>query len=225
MYKYVGLYLAVVLLVLSGCASETQPEANNPSEVSTPPAIDFTADICSGQAPLTVSFSAVSADEISQWHWDFGDGQFDSIKQPVHIFSSPGKYTVTLTAMGPGGSSKEIKVDYIEVDDAIIGWEEAGDYIGQYKIISGVIVGTYYAEDVKGKPTFLNFHMPYEGYFTCVIWGSDRAKFNREFPPNPETYFMDKQVLVSGLIEEYPEGSGDPEVILRDTKQIELLNK
>jgi len=225
MYKYAFLCLAVVLVVLSGCAGETQPEVSATLEVSTPPAVDFIADIREGQAPLTVSFSTVSAGEITNWHWDFGDGQFDSIQQPVHTYSSGGIYTVCLTVMGPGGSSTETKVDYISVDDAVIGWEEAGDYIGQHKIISGVIVGTYYAANIRGKPTFLNFHMPYEGYFTCVIWGSDRDKFTQEFSPNPETYFLHKRVLVNGLIEEYPEGSGVPEVILRDTSQIELFNE
>jgi PKD repeat protein len=175
MHKYVGLCLAVTLVVLSGCANETQPEVSTPPQVISPPAIDFTVDVREGKAPLTISFSVISTDEITHCHWDFGDGQFDSIPQPIHTYSSEGKYTVCLTVMGPGGSSTETKVDYIEVEDTIIGWEEAGDYIGQHKTIKGTIVGTYYAANVRGKPTFLNFNMPYKGYFTCVIWGSDRA--------------------------------------------------
>jgi gliding motility-associated-like protein len=33
----------------------------------------------------------------TDWYWDFGDGNFSSERNPVHKFSSPGKYTVKLT--------------------------------------------------------------------------------------------------------------------------------
>jgi hypothetical protein len=32
------------------------------------------------------------------WHWDFGDGQTSDEFEPVHIFSTPGQYTVILSA-------------------------------------------------------------------------------------------------------------------------------
>ena len=32
------------------------------------------------------------------WHWDFGDGATSDEFEPVHIYSSPGEFTVTLTA-------------------------------------------------------------------------------------------------------------------------------
>lgn len=219
MRKYLGMVL-VLLLVVVCCADKPQPA------IVPPPSVDFNADICEGQAPLTVTFTASPAgDDITHWHWDFGDGQFSTDPEPSHIYTSAGEYTVSLAVMGPGGDDVETKLDYISVCPSIIRWEEAGNYIGQHKLVEGVIVGTHYAANVKGKPTFLNFHMPYKGYFTCIMWGSDRPKFIKEFSSNPETYLLNKRVMVSGLIEEYPAGSGIPEIILRDPSQIEVISE
>jgi len=93
--------------------------------------------------------------------------------------------------------------------------------------VEGIIVRTYYAKNSKGKPTFLDFHDPYEGYFQCVIWQEDkqtgkpiRGKFIEAFPPNPETYFLNKQVRVEGTIGIY---KGTPEIVLDDPSQIRIV--
>jgi micrococcal nuclease len=127
--------------------------------------------------------------------------------------------------MGPGGSDLETKVDYICVNPSIISWEEASEHIGQTIAVEGVIVGTYYARNSKGKPTFLNFHMPYQGFLTCVIWGSDREKFVKTFHSAPEDFFLNECVVVEGLIEEYPAGSGNPEIVLEEPSQIRVIEK
>ena len=97
----------------------------------------------------------------------------------------------------------------------IVPWHETSEYIGQYVIVTGTVVLTYYAEDSNGKPTFLNFHDPYEGHFTCVIWGDDREYF----PDEPESYYLNHHVQVRGFITEY---KGSPEMILGDESQIRL---
>jgi len=86
--------------------------------------------------------------------------------------------------------------------------------------VEGVIVRTYYAQKSKGKPTFLDFHDPYEEYFICIIWEEDRQSFVEEFPPNPESYFLDRKVRVEGTIEIY---EGAPEIILSDPSQIRIV--
>jgi hypothetical protein len=83
--------------------------------------------------------------------------------------------------------------------------------------VEGVIVRTYYAKKSGGKPTFLDFHDPYEEYFICIIWEEDRQSFVEAFPPNPESYFLDKKVRVEGTIDIY---EGAPEIVLRDPSQI-----
>ncbi|MBC8273870.1 MAG: PKD domain-containing protein [Chloroflexi bacterium] len=174
---------------------------------------------------MEVTFTDLSTGDVTRWHWDFGDGQFSNESESGHIYTSAGNYTVSLAVMGPGGSDVETKVEYIRVGSGIISWEEAASYMGQHKVVEGTIVGTHYAADTKSQPTFLDFHKPYQDYFKCIIWGRDREKFIEEFPPNPESYLLNKHVQVTGLLEEYPEGSGVPEIILRDPSQIEVIGE
>ena len=60
---------------------------------------DFTADVTSGIAPLTVNFTDLSTGGPTTWQWDFqNDGTIDSDDQnPEWIYNEPGTYTVSLT--------------------------------------------------------------------------------------------------------------------------------
>jgi PKD repeat protein len=46
----------------------------------------------------------------TSWSWNFGDGSMSTDRNPIHIYSSSGAYTVTLTAMNAGGSATANKV-------------------------------------------------------------------------------------------------------------------
>jgi PKD repeat protein len=43
----------------------------------------------------------------SRWKWDFGDGEFSADQSGSHVYLSPGKFEVTLTAYGPFGVQKK----------------------------------------------------------------------------------------------------------------------
>ncbi len=221
--------LTVAFLLIFSCAPKTSPNLPQPLETGNiSPATsalltaDFVAIPTRGPAPLTVTFNDQSQGEINQWSWEFGDGEFGSAKQPVHTYNSIGKYTVSLTVAGPKGSDATIKYSLIEVTPEIISWEEAINYVGQSKVVEGMVVGAKYVYTSKGKPTFLNIGKPYPepGRFTALIWGSDRGKFEAEFPPNPETYFLNKLVQVEGKVEEY---AGNAEIVLHDPPQIRVI--
>lgn len=66
-----------------------------------PPMADFEADVPSGPAPLTVTFSNLSVNATS-FLWNFGDGHTSTSFSPIHTYSTIGGYTVSLTAMGGG---------------------------------------------------------------------------------------------------------------------------
>src|SRR4030042_762099 len=147
--------LLLVLLLLSlapGCAPQLQPA------VAQPPPADFTVGSEQGSAPLKVTFTDLSSGDITNWHWDFGDGQFSNDSEPNHTYIAAGDYTVSLAIMGPGGSDVETKTEYIKVVRNVISWEEAGSYIGQHQVVQGIVVGAYYAADTKSQITFLDFH-------------------------------------------------------------------
>lgn len=93
----------------------------------------------------------------------------------------------------------------------VISWEDAGSHIGEYVTVEGTVVAAYNS----GKACFLNFHPNYRIYFTAVIFASS---FNR-FPSNPERYYLNKRVQVTGRIKEY---KGKPEIILNDPSQITI---
>jgi uncharacterized repeat protein (TIGR01451 family) len=79
------------------------------------PVADFSADNTSGSNSLTVKFTDTSANYPTSWLWDFGDGTTSTLKDPTHTYSTPGVYTVKLTASNPAGSDDEIKTSYITV--------------------------------------------------------------------------------------------------------------
>ena len=98
-------------------------------------------------------------------------------------------------------------------DEGVISYLDASNYIGQTKTVEGTIVRTFkYAQkDI----IFLNFHDPYQGYFTAIIWSSDW----NNFPFAPEVYYKGKDVRVTGNIIEY---KGTPEIVVRYPSQTEV---
>ena len=57
----------------------------------------FTASPTVGRAPMEVQFTDRSTGATT-WSWDFGDGTNSTDQNPVHLFTSEGKYKVTLMA-------------------------------------------------------------------------------------------------------------------------------
>ncbi len=58
---------------------------------------NFSADVTKGQAPLEVQFTDISPLTVNSWSWDFGDGGTSTVQNPLHDYTTPGAYTVTLT--------------------------------------------------------------------------------------------------------------------------------
>ena len=85
------------------------------------PVANFTGTPLSGTVPLGVTFSDSSTGpSITNWLWDFGDGNISSYSvpaNPFHSYSNPGNYTVNLTVTGANGTDSEVKVNYIRVSD------------------------------------------------------------------------------------------------------------
>jgi PKD repeat protein len=76
------------------------------------PAAAFSADVTTGEVPLTATFSDESS-LAESWLWDFGDGTTSTDLNPEHTYSVPGTYTVTLTVTNTYGSDIETKTGYI----------------------------------------------------------------------------------------------------------------
>jgi PKD repeat protein len=79
------------------------------------PVAAFSADVTSGTEPLTVTFTDASTNTPTSWSWTFGDGGTSTLRNPVHVYSDPGTYTVSLTVTNAAGSDTETKTGYITV--------------------------------------------------------------------------------------------------------------
>jgi hypothetical protein len=64
---------------------------------------NFTAAPLTGLFPLSVQFTDTSTNAPTAWEWSFGDGTFATEQHPVHIYSVPGTYEVTLTVTAAAG--------------------------------------------------------------------------------------------------------------------------
>ncbi|MDD4250308.1 MAG: NosD domain-containing protein, partial [Methanosarcina sp.] len=83
------------------------------------PIADFSVNITSGSAPLSVLFTDLSQNADS-WSWDFdNNGQTDSaVQNPVYVYEVPGTYTVKLTAVNPNGTaSKTATITVLEKEE------------------------------------------------------------------------------------------------------------
>ena len=95
----------------------------------------------------------------------------------------------------------------------VISWMDAHKYYGEKVIVEGTVVAAFNS----GKACFLNFHKNWKKYFTAVIFQSAFDKF----PKQPELYYKDKKVQVTGVIKE---SRGKPEIVLKHPSQIKVVN-
>lgn len=86
-----------------------------------PPVANFTANVTSGQVPLGVQFTDASTNSPTSWHWDFGDGTNATTQNPVHVYTSVGQYSVSLTATNSDGSDTRTRTNYISVSTGTAG--------------------------------------------------------------------------------------------------------
>jgi len=87
------------------------------SEVeSAAPVANFTGTPLSGTVPLSVAMTDTSTNTPTSWAWDC-DTTVPSTdfttQNPTCVYSTPGTYTVSLTANNAGGSDAEVKTGYV----------------------------------------------------------------------------------------------------------------
>ncbi|MCK9593993.1 MAG: PKD domain-containing protein, partial [Methanoregula sp.] len=85
------------------------------------PVANFTAIPTNGAAPLTVKFTDQSTNLPDTWNWTFGDGSIvnATLQNPVHVYLTPGNYTVLLNASNSGGSNTSTRVGYINITNVV----------------------------------------------------------------------------------------------------------
>ncbi|MBL4715343.1 MAG: PKD domain-containing protein, partial [Bacteroidia bacterium] len=84
-------------------------------QANTSPAVaDFSSSDtinCNGY----VQFTDQSLNVPTSWFWDFGDGNTDTTKNPMYIYSTPGMYSVKLRVSNAFGNDSITKTNYVDI--------------------------------------------------------------------------------------------------------------
>lgn len=96
----------------------------------------------------------------------------------------------------------------VSAQAACVAPTQAAALVGQYGCVSGQVTFVLWAQQSRGRPTFVDFGRS----FTAVIWEEDRDRFQ----PPPESW-RGAQLAVWGPIGVY---EGKAQIILRDSAQL-----
>jgi uncharacterized repeat protein (TIGR03803 family) len=95
---------------LTAFAGETTLVVIGPGDVTvTAAAVTASDNPTFGPAPLTVQFTGPSQDSggnaVTNWNWNFGDGATSTAQSPSHVYTTPGNFSPTLTAISTFAST------------------------------------------------------------------------------------------------------------------------
>lgn len=142
----------------------------------------FYSTVTYGQPPLTVNFYNQSWLDATEVQWDFGDGQTSTLDDPVHEYTQPGSYDVTLTIQTAFGEFSRtvpsmvlVHADSLRVDSL---WAETG--------VSNRV-------DIRGR----NF-IPLDGIELPFTWdGSLQVRYDSFSTAGLRTAGMGRQLMES----------------------------
>lgn len=105
---YKGFYTAITLaVILLACTDDGVSEF--------PTSVEIFYSVAGKQA----AFTALSH-SVETYSWDFGDGQTSTEKDPVHVYSSGGYYTVTVSVTGKSGADEKTAQLAVDVTPYIL---------------------------------------------------------------------------------------------------------
>jgi PKD repeat protein len=78
----------------------------NVSDCNTPPVVSFTTSVTCGVAPFWVMFNDTSTGVgITNWSWDFGDGNTSTTQNPLHQYNFTGSFPINHSATNYVGTT------------------------------------------------------------------------------------------------------------------------
>ncbi|WP_292379192.1 PGF-pre-PGF domain-containing protein [Methanosarcina sp. UBA289] len=167
---------------------------------------DFSANVTSGYAPLSVQFTDRSGNATG-WNWVFGDGVTSTEKNPMHTYSTAGNYTVNLTVNNAKGTAYKTNIVTVFEESSSNGGSSGGSshssFIGgaggSLEPASSVQVKELSQAYVTSGKT-VKFDFPKNA--TCVVYVIFDAKKTFGKTTTIAEQLKGKSSLVSGL----PEG-------------------
>ncbi len=94
-----------------------------------PPVALFDGHPLEGFAPHAVQFIDSSSGPPEQWFWTFGDGDTSTEQHPLHVYTQPGLFTVSLEVTNSLGSDELTLAQFVDVRSAPLSFvlEPLGD--------------------------------------------------------------------------------------------------
>ena len=115
-YQAAGTYTVTMTATNAyGSDGETKTNYITVTQAGQVPVANFVGSPTSGKAPLTVQFTDLSTNNPTTWSWNFGDRTTSTLKNPSHVYTKRGSYTVTLTVRNAHGSNTMTKSKYVVV--------------------------------------------------------------------------------------------------------------
>jgi PKD repeat protein len=118
-YTNAGSY-TVRLTAIGAVGSNTLARTNYIVVTNTPPppvVPAFVAAPTNGLAPLTVNFTNQSTG-ATNYTWNFGDDHTSTNTNPANTYTNAGSYTVSLVAVGAGGTNSFTRTNFIAATNA-----------------------------------------------------------------------------------------------------------
>ena len=103
------------MILLSATALAVPQTNSNAVNILKAPVAAFSAHPTSGDVPLKVHFTDKSTGAHILYKWSFGDGKYSTEKNPEHIYTKAGNYTVSLTVRNAAGNNNTTKSNLIAV--------------------------------------------------------------------------------------------------------------
>jgi PKD repeat protein len=117
-YQLPGVY-DVTLTLSSGSYTDSLTKENYITAVQALVA-DFAASDTSVLVGELVYFTDLSLGNPTSWFWTFGDNTISNFKNPAHLYTQPGFYSVSLFIQKGGKSDLIIKNNHIEVYNTLV---------------------------------------------------------------------------------------------------------
>ncbi|MDQ3051524.1 MAG: PKD domain-containing protein [Bacteroidota bacterium] len=127
-YALSGNYITTLIVYsATGCSDTISKNVNiNPQPVAT-----FTSGgSCLSELLSFTDNSSITSGSITSWNWDFGDGGFSNIQNPVHQYAVAGTYPVLLTIVSDSGCTAFISQNIFVAAQPAVGFSFTGNCEG-----------------------------------------------------------------------------------------------
>ncbi len=102
-YAAVGPYTVSLTVTSDQGCTDVKSQALNTIYAEPQAAFSAPPEVCDGAMVSFTESSTAPGSTVTQWDWDFGDGNTDNTRNPTHTYAAPGSYTVTLNVKSAVG--------------------------------------------------------------------------------------------------------------------------